>query len=291
MNEDIFAHYMSAGVIANKILRQAEGMIREGVLIAEVVEATENTIIEEGAGIAFPLNISRNEDAAHDTARYEDDRTFAAGDLVKVDLGVHVDGYIADTALTVDLGKNDLLVEASKAALNRAISLVRPGVTVGEIGAAIQEEIQSRGYRPVANLTGHGLDRFMLHGKPTIPNIGIQGGPEIEEGMVFAIEPFATTGSGYVSESPRVEIFQQTAMKPVRLPAAKKILNEIRANNGLPFAKRMLPQNKVDLALSTLRRQEILHAYPVLHDIPGSLVSQAEHTMIVTEDGCVVTTA
>ncbi|MDG6256684.1 MAG: type II methionyl aminopeptidase [Methanomicrobiaceae archaeon] len=291
MNDDIFTHYTHAGVIANKILHQAAGMVREGVLIAEVVETAENAIIEEGAGIAFPLNISRNEAAAHDTARYEDDRTFAASDLVKVDLGVHVEGYIADTALTVDLGKNDLLVEASRAALDRAIAMVRPGVTVGEIGASIQEEIESRGYRPVANLTGHGLGRFLLHEKPTIPNIGIQGGPAIEEGMVFAIEPFATTGSGYVSESPRVEIFQQTSMKPVRLRAAKKVLNAIRSNNGLPFAKRMLPQNKVDLALSTLRRQQILHAYPVLHDVPGSLVSQAEHTLIVTEDGCVVTTA
>jgi methionyl aminopeptidase len=291
MNEDIFGHYTHAGAIAKKLLHRAADMVREGTLIAEVVEATENGIIEEGAGIAFPLNISINEDAAHDTARFEDDRTFAAGDLVKVDLGVHVEGFIADTALTVDLGKNDLLVEASRAALDRAIAMVRPGVTVGEIGAAIQEEIESRGYRPVANLTGHGLDCFMLHGKPTIPNIGMQGGPEIEEGMVFAIEPFATTGSGYVSESPRVEIFQQTAMKPVRLPAAKKILNAIRSNNGLPFAKRMVPQNKVDLALSTLRRQQILHAYPVLHDIPGSLVSQAEHTLIVTGDGCIVTTA
>jgi len=291
LNDDILAHYMQAGAIANKILHRAAGMVREGVLIAEVVETAENAIIEEGAGIAFPLNISLNEAAAHDTARYEDDRTFAAGDLVKVDLGVHVEGYIADTALTVDLGTNDLLVDASRAALDRAIAMVRPGVTVGEIGAAIQEEIESRGYRPVANLTGHGLGRFLLHEKPTIPNIGIQGGPEIEEGMVFAIEPFATTGSGYVSESPRVEIFQQTSMKPVRLPAAKKVLTAIRSKNGLPFAKRMLPQNKVDLALSTLRRQQILHAYPVLHDVPGSLVSQAEHTLIVTEDSCVVTTA
>ena len=291
MNDDIVQHYTEAGAIARTILHRAADMVREGANIAAVVEAVEQGILDEGAGIAFPCNVSLNEDAAHDTARFEDDRTFAAGDVVKVDLGVHVEGYIADTALTVDLGNNDLLVEASRAALDRAIAMVRPGITVGEIGAAIQEEIERRGYRPVANLTGHGLDRFMLHGKPTIPNIGIPGGAAIEEGMVFAIEPVATTGSGYVSESPRVEIFQQTAMKPVRLPAAKKILNAIRSTNGLPFARRMLPQNKVDLGLSALRRQEILHAYPVLHDIPGSLVSQAEHTMIVTEDGCIVTTA
>jgi methionyl aminopeptidase len=290
MNDDIFALYRDAGVIARTSLEHAGNMVREGMRIAEVVDAVEEVIAGLGAGIAFPVNISLNEAAAHDTAGPDDDRIFTAGDLVKVDIGVHLDGYIADTAMTIDLGENGLLVDASRAALEKAIALVKPGVTVGQLGAAIQQEIESRGYRPVANLTGHGLERFSLHTPPTIPNIGIKGGALIEEGMVFAIEPFATTGSGHVSESQRVEIYQQIAIKPVRMAAGKKILAAIRNRNGLPFARRRLPGDKTDIALLTLRRAGILHAYPVLQDIPGSLVSQAEHTLIVTEDGCVVTT-
>jgi methionyl aminopeptidase len=290
MNDDIFALYREAGSIAQKTLSHAGGMVKEGVLIADVVDAVEQEIVDRGAAIAFPVNISLNEAAAHDTAGPGDDRRFAAGDLVKVDIGVHLDGYIADTAMTVDLGENGLLVDASRAALEKAITLVKPGVTAGQLGAAIQHEIESRGYRPVANLTGHGLERFSLHNPPTIPNIGIKGGAVLEEGMVFAIEPFATTGSGHVAESQRVEIYQQIAVKPVRMAAGKKILAAIRDRNGLPFSRRRLPENKMDLALLSLRRAGLLHAYPVLHDVAGSLVSQAEHTLVVTEDGCIVTT-
>ncbi|NYT06445.1 MAG: type II methionyl aminopeptidase [Methanomicrobiales archaeon] len=286
----MLASYTKAGAIAKTMVTRAAGMVRPGESILELVDTIEEAVRETGAALAFPLNISRNEDAAHDTAGPGDERVFMPGDLVKVDLGVHVDGYIADTAVTVDLGDNGGLVEASKAALERAISLVRPGVSAGELGAAIQDEIERRGYRPVANLTGHGLARYSLHEAPTIPNIAMQGGSVLEPGMVFAIEPFATTGTGRVSESQRIEIFRQQAVRPVRMPTAKKLIENVRPRSGLPFARRWIPGNKVDLAIATLRRSQILHAFPVLHDVAGSLVSQAEHTVIVTDDGCLVTT-
>ena len=240
--------------------------------------------------LAFPLNLSLNEDAAHDTASPGDTRIFAKGDVAKLDLGVQVDGYIADTATTVDLGINSLLVEASRQALEAAISRIRPGVTAGDLGMAIQSEIESRGYRPISNLTGHGLDRYVLHRSPTIPNIGMNGGVILEEGMVFAIEPFATTGSGHVTEKTRREIYSQISPKPVRIPAGRAILEKIKDRHGLPFARRWLNEKRMDLALPTLIRSQVLHVYPVLSDIPGSLVSQAEHTIIVTADGCIVTT-
>ncbi len=212
------------------------------------------------------------------------------GDVAKLDLGVHIDGYIADTATTVDLGNNSLLLTASEQALEAAIKLVRPGSTAGELGAAVQHEIESRGYRPIANLTGHGLDQYVLHRAPSIPNVGIHGGIVLEEGMVFAIEPFATTGSGHVGEKTRMEIYSQISQKPVRIPAARAILETIKDRHGLPFSRRWLNERKQDLALPALVRSNILHAYPVLSDIQGSLVSQHEHTVIVTADGCVVTT-
>jgi methionyl aminopeptidase len=290
MKDEIFEKYCDAGNLAAKILSRGAQGIREGVSYLEVVESIEAQIIDEGAALAFPLNISLNEDAAHDTASSGDIRVFARGDVVKLDLGVQIEGYIADTAVTVDLGNNSLLLQASEQALNAAIKAVRPGVSSGEIGAAVQKEIECRGYRPITNLTGHGLDQYILHRPPTIPNVGVNGGVVLEEGMAFAIEPFATTGSGHVGEKTRKEIYSQISQKPVRTPTARAILNSVKDRHGLPFARRWLGDKKLDIALPALVRSQILYAYPVLSDIPGSLVSQHEHTVIVTEESCIVTT-
>lgn len=290
MKDETLDNYLQAGHIAAKILRDGAKEVRTGAPYLDIIESIEARVIGEGAGLAFPLNLSLNEDAAHDTASPGDTRTLTKGDVAKLDLGVQVDGYIADTAMTIDLGNNSLLVEASKEALEAAISRIRPGVTVGELGMAVQTAIESRGYRPISNLTGHGVDRYILHRSPTIPNVGINGGMVLEEGMVFAIEPFATTGSGHVAEKTRREIYSQISPRPVRIPAARAILEQIRERHGLPFARRWLDGKRTDLALPALIRSQVLHVYPVLSDIPGSLISQAEHTIIVTADGCMVTT-
>jgi methionyl aminopeptidase len=290
MNDDIFEKYRDAGVLAAKILRSSAQRIRIGASYLDLVESIEEQVKEEGAALAFPLNLSLNEDAAHDTASPGDVRVFTKGDVAKLDLGVQIDGYIADTATTIDLGSNSLLLEASGQALESAIKVVRPGATAGDLGAAIQKEIECRGYRPISNLTGHGLDRYILHRTPTIPNVGIHGGVVLEEDMVFAIEPFATTGSGHVGEKTRKEIYSQVSQKPVRIPAARTILKKIQDRQGLPFARRWLNEKKLDITLPALVRSQVLHVYPVLSDIPGSLVSQHEHTVIVTSEGCIVTT-
>jgi methionyl aminopeptidase len=290
MNDDIFEKYRDAGVLAAKILRSSAQGIRIGASYLDLVESIEEHVREEGAALAFPLNLSLNEDAAHDTASPGDIRVFAKGDVAKLDLGIQIDGYIADTATTIDLGSNSLLLEASGQALDAAIKVIRPGATAGDLGAAIQKEIECRGYRPISNLTGHGLDRYILHRSPTIPNVGIHGGVVLEEGMVFAIEPFATTGSGHVGEKTRKEIYSQLSQKPVRIPAARTVLSKIKDRQGLPFARRWLDEKKLDITLPALVRSKVLHVYPVLSDIPGSLVSQHEHTVIVTSEGCIVTT-
>ncbi len=290
MNDEIFEKYIEAGAIASRILREGAKGIRIGESYFDLVESIESKVREEGASLAFPLNLSINEDAAHDTPSPADIRIFEKGDVAKLDLGVHVDGFIADTATTIDLGNNSLLLAASENALEAAIKKVRPGATAGELGAAVQHEIESRGYRPIANLTGHGLDRYVLHRAPSIPNVGNNKGTTLEEGMVFAIEPFASTGSGHVGEKSRVEIYSQISQKPVRNPAARAILEIVRDRHGLPFSRRWLTERKQDIALSAMVRSQTLHGYPVLADIAGSLVSQHEHTVIVTADGCVVTT-
>jgi len=290
MKDEIFDQNRDAGEIAAKILRHGAREIRIGGSYLDLIESIEAQVKEEGAELAFPLNLSLNEDAAHDTASAGDTRVFARGDVAKLDLGVQIDGYIADTATTIDLGNNSLLLEASEQALFSAIKAVRPGANAGDLGAAIQLEIECRGYRPISNLTGHGLDQYILHRSPTIPNVGISGGVILEEGMVFAIEPFATTGSGHVGEKNRKEIYSQVSQKPVRIPSARAILHKVTDRHGLPFARRWLDEKKLDITLSSLVRSQVLHVYPVLSDIAGSLVSQHEHTVIVTSEGCMVTT-
>jgi len=290
MKDEILDSYVEAGKIASRILTRSLPLVKAGAPFLRVVEEVEDLVRAGGAGLAFPLNLSLNEAAAHDTASAGDDRVFRAGDVVKMDLGVHLDGYIADTAGTVDLGENAPLVRASRSALEKAISLVRPGASTGDLGAAIQGEIEGQGFRPVANLTGHGLGRYEIHTPPTVPNIRMHGGAVLREGMVFAIEPFASTGTGLVADGPRVQIFQQTGDRPARLPDARRVLDQVRDRHGLPFARRWISGERLDITLSSLVRSGHLHAYPVLRDVPGSLVSQAEHTVIVTGDGCIVTT-
>ncbi|MDD1725021.1 MAG: type II methionyl aminopeptidase [Methanospirillum sp.] len=290
MNEDIFDRYMQAGTAAKKILAAGADRIKPDVPLLEVGMFIEDMIIEQGFGVAFPVNISLNEAAAHDTPSVDDTRTFVPGDMIKLDIGVHLDGYIADTACTVDLGDQPILREASIAARDAAIAAVKPGVAIGTLGAIVAQEIKSRGFLPIANLAGHGLDQYCQHKGPNIPNIPGAGGAILEEGMVVAIEPFATTGTGFVHDGKREEIFSQVVHRPVRLPAARKVLKEIEERNGLPFARRHLQVKSSDLALARLVHDGILQGYPVLSDVPGSYISQAEHTMIVTSDGCIVTT-
>jgi len=291
MKDDIFDAYCEAGRVAAKILKLGGSMVTVGRPLLDVAQTVEDQIHSNGLGIAFPMNISLNADAAHDTPSPGDERVFVKGDMVKLDLGVHLDGYIADTAMTVDLGSQPLLVEASRVARDNAIAQVKPGVAIGQLGAVVQHEIESRGFKPVANLTGHGLDRYTLHMGPNVPNIRMTGGAELVQDMVIAIEPFASTGTGHVSDRSRIEIYKQVEKKPVRMPAARKLLKSIEDKHGLPFARRHLELKKPDLALTTLCREGVLYGFPVLGDVVGSYVSQSEHTIIVTEDGCIVTTA
>jgi methionyl aminopeptidase len=289
--ELVLDKYRKAGRILAEVKEGAIERVKEGVLLLEVAEFVEQSIREKGAEPAFPCNISKNEEAAHATPSI-DDETFFGKDLVKVDIGLHVDGYIADSAVTVDLngGENAELVGAVEAALNDAIKIIRDGISTAEIGDVIENAIRGRGYKPVVNLSGHGLARYNAHTSPTIPNVRYEHGVVLKENDVVAIEPFATDGAGKVVEGGTVEIYGLLKAKPVRVSEAKKLLKEIEQYQGLPFAKRWLTRERLDLALRTLKNAGALREYPVLREEGGGLVSQAEHTVIVTKDGCEVTT-
>ena len=268
--EDVLEKYREAGRILKIVRAEAADMIKIGNGLLEVAEFVENKTIELGGKPAFPCNISRNQEAAHATPKAGDKDVFGK-DMVKLDLGVHVDGYIADSAITVDLSGNPDNVKASEDALAAAIDLIKPGVSTGEIGTAIEESIRSYSLSPIMNLTGHGLSQYEAHDNPSVPNKHVEGGVILKEGDVLAIEPFATNGTGLVHDGSWAEIYSIIRKKPVRMPAVRNVLKQAEEYRELPFAKRWLKSDKLEFSLIQLERAGILHSYPVLIESAGGL--------------------
>lgn len=299
--EDIAAmreNFARAGKIAASVLKEAPKLVLPGESYLDIVESLEKMIVDGGGVPAFPANISVNEIAAHFTPEALSEVLVGETDLVKIDIGAHIDGCIGDTAVTVDLsGEHGKLCEASFEALSAAIASVKPGVPVGEVGAAVEKEIVSRGFKPIENLTGHKIEPYLLHAGQEIPNIAMQGGYELQEGDIFAIEPFASTGSGRVADTSQVEIFALAATPRLRMKYSRDLLVHV-ANTylSLPFAERWLAGVfRSRLTLSTALRELLnagaLHPYPVLRDTGKGFVSQFEHTVLVEHDSAKILTS
>jgi methionyl aminopeptidase len=279
-----------AGEILAQVRDEAAERVEVGVSHLEIAQWAEEKIRELGGKPAFPVNISIDEEAAHATPERDDDATFGE-EMVNLDIGVHVDGWLADTAVTVDLSGQNELAEAPAEALDAALDVAGPGVDVGQIGAAVEEVIEGYGYNPVVNLTGHGLGHWEQHTQPNIPNREVAQGATLNAGDVVAIEPFATDGRGKVQEGADEEIFALEREGSVRNRQARQVLEQITEEyRTLPFAARWLDSPRAEMALRRLKQQDIVHGYPVLKEQDGAYVSQKEHTVIITEDGCEVTT-
>ena len=290
LTDEQLEKHREAGEILAQVRAAAADRVEVGASHLEVAEFAEDRIRELGAEPAFPVNISIDEEAAHATPEPDDDATFGE-EMVNLDIGVHVDGWLADTAVTVDLSGHADLAEAPEEALEAAIEVVEPGVETGEIGAEIESVIDGYGYNPVVNLTGHGLGHWEQHTEPNVPNRAVEQGVELEVGDVIAIEPFATDGGGKVNEGAHEEIYSLEREASVRNRQAREALDQIVEEfKTLPFARRWLDTSRARMALRRLERNDVVHGYPVLKEQDGSLVSQREHTVIVTEDGCEVTT-
>ncbi|GFO95825.1 methionine aminopeptidase [groundwater metagenome] len=160
--EEILEKYLRAGKILSEVRAETVKKVKKGATLLSVAEFTENLIREKGGQPAFPVNISRNDEAAHSTPSFDDKSVFGK-DMVKLDIGVHIDGYIADTAVTVDLSGHPELVKAAEKALADAIKFIHAGVNTADIGGVIEDAITSFGYKPVINLTGHGLAQYIQH--------------------------------------------------------------------------------------------------------------------------------
>jgi len=294
---DEIAGYEKAGRIAAEVIAEGKRLAKPGVKLLELAERLESIIQEKGGKPAFPVNLSLNEAAAHYTPSADDEAVIGEKDVLKIDVGVHVDGFIGDTAVTLDFScEKGKLVEASERALEAALSVLRAGARTSDVGEAIEREISTAGFRPIENLTGHSLARYNLHAGIEIPNIKTPYSTELKEGDVIAIEPFATDGAGRVGEGTRVEIFSLREPRPVRLREARRLLAYIEENyKTLPFAERWLSREfkqKVLLgsALRELALNGCIHQYPVLKEVKKGTVSQFEVTVVIEKDSARILT-
>ena len=290
--------YLKAGKIAGEVRENVRKKNWVGSTLAEICEYVESEIIKRGAKCAFPVNTSLNEVAAHYTAEPNDPKTVSDADLVKIDLGAQVNGYIADTAVTVNYDPQyDSLVQAAENALQSAMSMIKVGVKSKDVGRKIQNTIMDMGFKPIANLSGHSLDQYTIHAGKTVPNMWTIGSFSFSENEAFACEPFVTTKNalGFVRNGKIKNIYALVSRKKTKDDEADKLLEYIWNNfNMLPFALRWIvkewEEKEARKMLDFLIKKKVVKAYAILVEANGKSVAQAEHTFIPTQTGVTVTT-
>ena len=298
LSEEDIEKVIKAGKIAFKVKSEIKSLVRPGMKYVDLATAIEDRIRSLGGEPAFPCNISIGEEAAHYTPLIDDSRVVPDTGVLKVDIGVHVDGYLADTSVSIDLsGENEMLIQSVEEALEKALELVSPGTKVSAVGEVIEKTIKYYGFKPIRNLTGHAMERYRLHTGFSIPNTK-SGAGTIKPGMLLAIEPFATTGIGYVVDGAVKTIFSFS--KPL---TKRKGLNSVVGSilervylmrKSLPFTERWYVTAELKKAfreaLSRLEKNKTVIGYPVLVESSGQQVAQAEDTILVLEKETIITT-
>ncbi|KAG9098158.1 Methionine aminopeptidase 2 [Ceratobasidium sp. 370] len=270
-----------------RALVEAQGRAKGGI-------ETENWRL---AGIGFPTGLSLNECAAHYTPNAGDTRVLQQKDMLKVDFGVQVNGRIVDSAFTLNFEPTyDQLIAAVKDATNTGVREAGIDVRLGDVGAAIQEVMESyevtvgtNTYRvkSIENLSGHSIDKYRIHGGKSVPIVKTADQTKMEEGEYFAIETFGSTGRGRVIEAGDCSHYakMREPRGQLRLESAKSLLRSINKNFGtLPFCRRYLDrygESKYLLALKSLVQEGVVQDYPPLCDVPGSMTAQFEHTILL----------
>jgi len=290
--------YLKAGSIAGEVRENVRKTDWIGSTLAEICDYVESEIIKRGAKCAFPVNTSLNEIAAHYTAEPNDPKTVSDTDLIKIDLGAQINGYIADTAVTVNYDPQyDQMVQTAEDALQNAMSMIKSGVKSKDVGRTIQKTIQDMGFKPIANLSGHSLDQYTIHAGKTVPNMWTIGSFSFSENEAFACEPFVTTKNalGFVRNGKIKNIFALVSRKKTKDEEADRMTDYIWNNfNMLPFALRWLlkewEEKEARRLLEILVKKKVVHAYAILVEANGKTVAQAEHTFIPTQSGVTITT-
>jgi len=297
-DEETLEKFRLSGKILRETREEIRNFVREDMPIIEVCEKAEKTIMDKGGKPAFPCNVSINEIAAHYTSPPNDNRKIPRKSIVKVDIGVHVDGYLTDTAVTICFNPEyKSLVDTAEQALKTAINSIHPEMSTSKLGAIIEKTIKSHGFKPISNLTGHQVGRYLVHAGTSLPNVAQLSFSKIKLGEVYAIEPFVTLPDavGRVEDGEEATIFRFLKSKSLKNPYAKQLLKHIEENfRTLPFAERWLqgivPKEHHREAFRELLSSKALMGYPIFVEVSRKPVAQAEHTVLIVEDGCVILT-
>lgn len=297
-DEEALEKFRLSGKILRETREEMKLFVRENMPIVQVCEKAEALIREKGGKPAFPCNVSINEVAAHYTSPPNDERRIPEKAIVKVDMGVHVDGYVTDTAFTACFNPEyNGMQSAAEHALKTAVDNIHSEMATSKIGGIIENAIKNRGFKPIANLTGHSVGRYLIHAGTSIPNVAQISLAKVKAGEVYAIEPFVTLPEavGRVEDGSEITIFRLVKAKSVKNPYAKQILKYIEDNfRTLPFAERWLkgvvPKDQHREAFKELFTSKALMGYPVFVEVSRKPVTQAEHTVLITENGCEVLT-
>lgn len=292
MEQEAKKNYIKAGEVIQEARKEARELAKPGTNLKTIADNIEGLIRERGLEPAFPVNISIDDEAAHYTPGVNEKQELRAENVVKIDIGAHSNGYIADTALTVNpSGRRQEMIDAVEKVLEEALEFIEPGKTVGEVGEFIENSVPEE-YEVVRNLTGHYLGQYEQHAGVSIPNVVNNSDHVLEEGDAFAIEPFLTDGSGRIKNGSDGNIYKLESDRNVRGRMERDLLKEIKSFEGLPFTSRWFDDfgARQRMALRKLVQADIVHSYPVLKEVNSGTVVQAEHTVILTEDGKKITT-
>jgi methionyl aminopeptidase len=297
-DKEALEKFRLSGNILRETREEMRTFVRENMPILQVCEKAESLIREKGGKPAFPCNVSINEVAAHYTSPPNDEQKIPENAVVKVDMGVHVDGYVTDTACTICFNPEYRSMQvAAEHALAAAIENIHADMATSKIGAIIEKNIKNRGFKPISNLTGHSVGRYLIHAGTSIPNVMQISFGKVKAGEIYAIEPFVTVPDavGRVENSPEKTIFRLVKAKSVKNLYAKQLLKYIEENFvTLPFAERWLkgvvPEDKHREAFKELRKLKAIMGYPVFVEISRKPVTQAEHTVLITKESCEVLT-
>ncbi len=292
--------YKKAGKIAAQLKKYVREIVKPGEKLIDIALKIDDKIEELGAEPAFPVNLSLNEIAAHFTPDLESKEVVEG--LLKVDMGIHVDGYIADTAICFDFtenGEHAKMIELNKNILNNIMKIVKPGIMVREIGHSAQKTLEEfnkekkTDYSIVRNLCGHNVERNVIHAGLTIQNIKNENKTILKD-IAIAVEPFVTTGTGKIYEGKGGGIYALQNDVSVRDKSSREVLDFIKENyKTRPFCTRWLEKaglKGIKFAMKNLVDQGIVHHYPLLIEEGKEPVSQFENTFLITGDEAVVTT-
>lgn len=296
--QDELRKYQHAGIIAKEVREEIKKVVKIGMPIIKICEKAEELTREKGAKPAFPCNVSINETAAHYTSPPNDQQKVPEKAVVKVDIGVHIDGYIADTATTICFNPEyESLVQTAEEALAKAVEILKPGLSLSRFGSEIQKTIKIRGFKPVSNLTGHLIRRYMIHAGKSLPNVFNLSPSRIREGEIYGVEPFVTetNASGRVENLKEEYIFRYQKNKSLKNTYAKQMLSYIKKSFlTLPFTERWLAKfmqsSNYKSAFTELLSSKAIMGYPVFIEESRKTVAQAEYTILIEKDGCTVLT-